>query len=564
MAWRIRWSRGDRQREFALMRQQVALWTDETGRLLVEEPPEGWVWATLKEGNDQGPHIEWHDPPAGVDLLREGIPVDCPEQRRQWPLESGDALRLSSQRITIEIGTTSVNGAPRVEFVDRVGEGYDIDGQLTRQMWQLHRQLAVEADWQRLLDELADRAEQWPGMGRVDGCGVIIWEGEGEFYHHVVWRDAGSEATESDGPRRPSAVSSLLTRDGRLLDALRDEQVVFRCHGEQTVDFLLPVGDEQFEGAVYLVGTGGETLEPARAWRLADLFGPAAQQLVRQWRAERRQKSLREENRYFRERERRHVLFKDLVCESEAMRRVYDRLDDRGDDAEPIWFYGEAGTGKELLARAVHHLGERREEMLIRMGCADFPRDLVDFELFGCVASELTGAVAARKGIFELAEGGTVFLDEVDCLSRMVQGKLARMVRQREVRRVGDAVGRPVDTRLVVSSHRDLKQLRDEGRFRADLYELLCSQCIEVPPLRQRREDILPLARIFLKKFADRYDAECRVLGEDLQQRLLSYSWPGNVRQLQTVMEAAVLRAQHRQIVEGHDLMMVDAADEQS
>ena len=281
--------------------------------------------------------------------------------------------------------------------------------------------------------------------------------------------------------------------------------------------------------------------------------------MIRRYRCEELRKNFEEENRYFRERERRHYLFKDLVCESEVMRKVYDELHDCVDLQTPILMTGEAGTGKELLARALHHLGDRKEAMLIRMDCAAFPADMVGLELFGCVASELTGAVAARKGIFELAEGGTVFLDEVDQLSPMIQGKLVRVLEEREVRRIGDAVGRPVDARLIASSHRDLEKLCEQGRFRSDLYEVLHTHTLEVPPLRERRADILPLARIFLKSFRERYGGRCKRMSEAFGQWLLTYHWPGNVRQLQTVMEATVLMARENEVVERADLLLADA-----
>lgn len=559
MAWRITWRCDGREQTFSLMASQVELWTDESGKLLLEAPPQGWVWATLTDGDAEGPQIQWHDPPEGVELRRQGEVVQTDSARR-WTLESGDELRGADGTSAIEFRITPTGAVADRRFIDRGSEGYQVGDETVRQMWTLHRELAMQPQWQRLLEQLARQATRWPGLADVDGCGALIWRGDGEFYHRVVWLDElhkSGEDERGDGPRQPGALASLLTRQPELKQALRQRrQVVVRYHDDEVVDLLVPVSDDDFRGALYLMGRRDDSFVAEDSWKLADLFNPSAVQLMRRARQQQRRRSLREENRYFRDRERRHYLFKDLVCESEVMRNAYDTLSDRVDDDAPIWLSGEAGTGKELLARAAHHLGDRQEAMLIRMDCADFPRELVDFELFGCVASELTGAVAARKGIFELAEGGTVFLDEVDCLSPMIQGKLARVLKEREVRRVGDAVGRPVDARLIVSSHRDLEELCDLGRFRPDLYELLAPHRLDVPPLRRRRADILPLARIFLKKFADRYEADCRLLGERLQKWLLSYSWPGNVRQLQTVMESAVLVAQNRDVVDYGDLAM--------
>ncbi len=564
MAWRITWRRDGRKRTFGLMRPEVQIWTDESGQLLLEAPPDGWIWATLQEDEEQGPLLQWHDSPEGIELVRGGEPIDHPSDQRDWSMESGDVLRGKAGETSLEIKITAGGPAAEQQFIDRSSAGYPVESDTQEVMWNLHRDLSMGDGWQRLLAEIAQLSRRWPGVEKIEGCAVLIWRGNGEFYHRVVWLDdhQGEQEQREDGPRRPDALASLLARQPELKEALRQHrQVVVRRRDEETVDVLLPMADDGFEGALYLVGEPGEEFDAESSWKLADLFNPAAIQLVRRYRQDQQRRSLEEENRYFRDRERRHYLFKDLVCESEVMRNVYDALSERVDDDDPIWLAGEAGTGKELLARAAHHLGDRQDAMLIRMGCADFPRELVDFELFGCVASELTGAVAARKGIFELAEGGTVFLDEVDRLSPMVQGKLARVLKEKEVRRVGDAVGRPVDARLIASSHRDLQKLCDEGRFRPDLYELLEPHRLNVPPLRRRRADIPALARIFVKKFARRYEAESRVLDERLKEWLLRYEWPGNVRQLQTVMEAAVLAASDREEIRFEDLVVEEISD---
>ena len=252
---------------------------------------------------------------------------------------------------------------------------------------------------------------------------------------------------------------------------------------------------------------------------------------------------LAEENRYFRERERRHYLFKELICESGAMRRVYQRLDAWVALDAPVLVLGEAGSGKELMARALHHLGPRRDGMFISQHCGRMAGEVLGVELFGCVASELAGAVAPRKGIFELAHDGTVYLEEIDLLSPMLQGKLVRMLKEREVRRVGDPVGRRVDARLVASTHRDLREAAQVGRLRHDLYLLLKERILAVPPLRERAEDLMPLARTFLKKFARRYEKRVSRFDEELTGRMAEHDWPGNARELQSFIEAAVLKA---------------------
>lgn len=434
----------------------------------------------------------------------------------------------------------------------------DVDGETAASMWRLHRKLAVGGGWEAVLEALTEASSRWAAIEEVHCCAALIWEGEGEFFHRVVGPEDCRDVDDSRCAM-PSHLATLFARERQIELALRERgQVVLRRRNQGEINLFLPVAHGDFLGAFYVAGLALGRVETADLQRAVYLFGPPAVELIERYRVDRALRDYQEENRYFRDRERRHYLFKDLVCESEKMSQVYDQLHDRVEDDAPLWMTGEAGTGKELLARALHHLGNRQEGMLIRMDCADFPPELVDFELFGCVASELTGAVAPRKGIFELAEGGTVFLDEIDRLSLVVQGKLVRVLKEKEVRRMGDVVGRPVDARFIASSHRDLEALCDEGRFRRDLFELLRPNSMHVPSLRQRPEDVLPLARIFLQKFVDRYDACCQSMDEELEAWLDSYPWPGNVRQLQTFMEAAVLMARERDMICREDLSLED------
>jgi transcriptional regulator with GAF, ATPase, and Fis domain len=348
-----------------------------------------------------------------------------------------------------------------------------------------------------------------------------------------------------------------LSRSGWYAVLQKGESFLWLSEGRSPRTALVPLVVEGELAAVWVIRLAAqataaevipEALEAIARWARA--IGPTAALVARSLGQSRLAMSHLEENRYFRERERRHYLFKELICESAAMRAVYDAVNKRVDGDSPVLITGEAGTGKELIARALHHLSHRKQGMLISLHCGSLDEGLLDFELFGCVASELAGAVASRQGIFELARDGTVFLDEVDLLSPLMQGKLVRMLKEREVRRLGDAVGRSVNARLIASTHRDLQQLVDEGRLRHEFYLALRGHVLEVPPLRARKEDVLPLARTFLRRFAHRYGARCRGFDEPLVQWMVAYEWPGNVRELQTFVEAVVLKCQEAEIVE--------------
>jgi DNA-binding NtrC family response regulator len=205
---------------------------------------------------------------------------------------------------------------------------------------------------------------------------------------------------------------------------------------------------------------------------------------------------------------------------------------------------GQSGTGKELIARMIHNLCPRREGSFIPVHCAALAENLLESELFGHERGAFTGAVAARKGRFELADGGTIFLDEVGEISPSIQVKLLRVLQEREFERVGGTKSISVDVRIIAATNRDLKEDVAAGRYREDLYYRLNVFPIILPPLADRREAILPLADYFLKKFAvasgktiDRFTAGARAAME-------KYHWPGNVRELQNVIERAVILSQ--------------------
>ncbi|MEP6495403.1 MAG: sigma 54-interacting transcriptional regulator [bacterium] len=209
---------------------------------------------------------------------------------------------------------------------------------------------------------------------------------------------------------------------------------------------------------------------------------------------------------------------------------------------------GETGTGKELLARAVHYNGPRREAPFVDINCAAIPEQLLETELFGHERGAFTDASSAKPGLFELANGGTLFLDEVGHLSPLLQGKLLRVLQERQIRRVGGVKSLPVDVKIVAATHVDLLAAARRGEFREDLYYRLNVVPIELPPLRARREDIVPLARHFVRQFAVEYNLPLPQLSPAGERTLRHRRWPGNVRELRNAMERAVLLTQGRQI----------------
>jgi DNA-binding NtrC family response regulator len=202
---------------------------------------------------------------------------------------------------------------------------------------------------------------------------------------------------------------------------------------------------------------------------------------------------------------------------------------------------GETGTGKELVARALHYGGPRATAPFVEVNCAALPAPLLESELFGHERGAFTDAKTAKPGLFEMAHGGTLFLDEVDRLAPELQGKLLRAIEHKTVRRLGATTSRTFDVRILAASNADLTSAVTTGRFREDLFYRLNVVTLDLPPLRERGDDVVQLAEFFLRKFAAQYDVPAVALAPEARRALLAYPWPGNVRELRNTIERAVL-----------------------
>ncbi|HEY3302289.1 MAG TPA: sigma-54 dependent transcriptional regulator [Candidatus Binatia bacterium] len=247
------------------------------------------------------------------------------------------------------------------------------------------------------------------------------------------------------------------------------------------------------------------------------------------------------ENRDLREALERSHRIEGIIGESGRMIEVLSLVRRVAPSEATVLIRGESGTGKELIAKAIHYAGPRASAPLIRVNCAALPETLLESELFGHEKGAFTGAVAARKGRFESADGGTLFLDEIGDLSLPLQAKLLRVLQEREFERLGSSKPIRVDVRIIAATHRNLEALVKAGQFREDLYYRLNVVTVVLPPLRERREDLPLLMDHFLRVFAEKNRKAIRGLTSEAREALLRYDYPGNVRELENIIERAVV-----------------------
>ena len=233
--------------------------------------------------------------------------------------------------------------------------------------------------------------------------------------------------------------------------------------------------------------------------------------------------------------------FEGIVGESEALRAVLHQVKTVAPTDATVLLCGETGTGKERIASAIHTFSQRRSKPFVKLNCAAIPAGLLESELFGHERGAFTGAVVQRIGRFEMADRGTVFLDEIGDLPLELQPKLLRVLQEREFERLGSARTIQTDARLVAATNLDLARMVEKGKFRADLFYRLNIFPVQIPPLRERTKDIPLLVQHFVQHYAERMNRVIEVIPSETMEALIRYSWPGNIRELQNLMERAVI-----------------------
>lgn len=265
---------------------------------------------------------------------------------------------------------------------------------------------------------------------------------------------------------------------------------------------------------------------------------------------------LSDENRYLRDELEVHFNYSEIIGESLSMKKIYQTIEKVSKNDTSILIYGESGTGKELVARAVHFNSLRKDGPFVRVNCGALAEGVLESELFGHEKGAFTGALKQKRGRFELAHRGTLFLDEIGDIPLNTQVKLLRVIQEKEFERVGGEITIRIDVRLIAATHRNLLEEVSTGRFREDLYYRLHILPIQIPPLRERKEDIPLLSNHFLKRLGAEIGKPNLHLTQEAVQLLLSYGWPGNVRELENVLERAAVLAEKPEISE-RDLLFI-------
>jgi two-component system response regulator PilR (NtrC family) len=308
---------------------------------------------------------------------------------------------------------------------------------------------------------------------------------------------------------------------------------------------LLKFSKENFPGTLFMLITAFGTTESA----VEAMKGGAYDYITKPFKIDEvrinianalRSHNLEVENRTLKKELQREYSFQNLVGNSETMHRIYDLIQRVSQSPTNVLITGESGTGKEMVAKAIHYNGPLKDKPFVTVNCGAIPESLMESEMFGHKKGSFTGAIADKIGMFEVADGGSLFLDEVGELPLSIQVKLLRAIQERVIRKVGATEDQKVEVRIIAATNRNLEQMVKEGGFREDLYYRLNVIQIRTPPLRERRDDVPTLAAHFLKKYADRMAKAILSISEDAMELLKKYDYPGNVRELENIIERTV------------------------
>ena len=409
--------------------------------------------------------------------------------------------------------------------------------------------LRARSTWNSPADGLRAGAmlHRLEGIVRADVLRIDYDEDTGRFEEEVSWYDSyeAEQHVLHYGKSSAPVCWSLIGYSSGFVSACLGREIYFRevtcaAQGERHCSAIGRDADgwgaesESIRGDFQAASLGHEVE------RLREVVGKRLKEVARRERLlERRERELN----LLRERVNRHAAAKHFVAGSESMQQVLEMAARVAPLDTTVLVYGESGTGKEFIVKLIHEQSPRAAAPFVSINCAALTETLLESELFGHVRGAFTGAVRDKAGLFEVAGAGTIFLDEIGEVAPTVQAKLLRALQEREIRRVGAERNIKIHARVVAATNRDLRKAVEAGTFREDLYFRLGAFVITVPALRERREDIPPLAHGFLVRAAARMKKDVRAVSADAMSAMMSYRWPGNVRELEHAIERAVILA---------------------
>jgi Nif-specific regulatory protein len=444
----------------------------------------------------------------------------------------------------------------RIEEIGPAGEGIERNLDTLQKLYAVQKRLGAAADLDQVLQAICDGVLRL--LPRATHVTVTLRDDEDgpqeAVYVPVLTRVRGADG-QGTTPRGPipiarSVFRKVLSERAAVLAADAPEEVaqaesIVGASIRSTAAVPLWRG-ETILGVIQADNRQAPAMLSAMDLEVLALFASNASLAVSNARLIRRlqvaQEQLRKENDFLRTREETRSRVQTIIGESAPMKAVLSQLDKVVDTRVTVLVEGETGTGKELLASAVHYRSRRRDKLFVAQNCAALPENLLESELFGHKRGSFTGATEDKKGLFDIADGGTLFLDEVAEISMSLQSKLLRVLQEGEIRPVGASRTHLVDVRIVAATNRNLENEVKAGRFREDLYYRLKVFPLRSPALRERREDIPLLAGAFLKRYASELGKSVGGFSQQAMELLVAYDWPGNVRELQNEIQRLVIQ----------------------
>ncbi|MFK7992301.1 MAG: sigma 54-interacting transcriptional regulator [Sandaracinaceae bacterium] len=504
-----------------------------------------------------------HHSTNGTRVERNGEVLDVTDQEdREAEIQDGDVLLLGDAerpvRMMIQIGDepddARIVSVRKVDQLAEVEAAVGADRDALQSLYQAQKAIGSCIDLEDVIDVVA--AQVFRFLPRATHVTVALRESETAKkrgrprYIPVGTRRRSGGGDNSAIPITRSVFKKVVAERAAVLaaDAKRDVGETASIMGAQiqsTIGVPLWHGDDEIIGVLQVDNRDASGVFRDYDLDVLALLGQSASQafaharLVDRLRAA--EESQRNEANFLKKREHERR-FDGIIGESRQMKSLFEQLRKVVNTRVTVLVEGETGTGKELIASAVHYWSERADQLFIPQNCAAMPENLLESELFGHKKGAFTGASDDKKGLFELADEGTLFLDEVGEMPLNLQAKLLRVLQEGEIRPIGSNTTKRVDVRIVAATNRDLEKEVKEGRFREDLFYRLKVFPISVPPLRERREDIPLLAGHFLKRYAQEFGRSVQGFSQQSMELLSAYKWPGNVRELQNEVQRLVIQ----------------------